>query len=93
MLEFDLSKSYGGYSLHVAEQVADEWLVLLAPSGAGKSLLLNLISGLTRADGGFVRSEGDTLYARHDVYLKMIEFGDEANPASPMVALEEVPRS
>ena len=38
-------------------------------------------------------SEGDTLYARHDVYLKMIEFGDEANPASPMVALEEVPRS
>ncbi|MCH8885891.1 MAG: ABC transporter ATP-binding protein [SAR324 cluster bacterium] len=62
MLEFDLSKSYGGYSLHVAEQVADEWLVLLAPSGAGKSLLLNLISGLTRADGGFVRLDGETLY-------------------------------
>jgi len=62
MLEFDLCKSYGAYSLQVAEQVADEWLVLLAPSGAGKSLLLNLISGLTRADGGFVRLDGETLY-------------------------------
>ena len=62
MLEFDLSKSYGSYSLKVAERLADEWLVLLAPSGAGKSLLLNLISGLTRADGGFVRLDGETLY-------------------------------
>ncbi len=62
MLEFDLSKSYGAYSLKVAERLADEWLVLLAPSGAGKSLLLNLIAGLTRADGGFVRLDGETLY-------------------------------
>ena len=62
MLEFDLSKSYGAYSLKIAERVADEWLVLLAPSGAGKSLLLNLIAGLTRADAGFVRLDGETLF-------------------------------
>lgn len=64
MLEFDLSKSYGAYSLQMAEKVANEWLVLLAPSGAGKSLLLNLIAGLTQADGGFVRLDGETLFDR-----------------------------
>lgn len=64
MLEFDLSKSYGAYSLKMAERLGDEWLVLLAPSGAGKSLLLNLIAGLTRADAGFVRLDGETLFDR-----------------------------
>lgn len=61
-LAFDLRKSYGAYSLRVAEKVRAEWLVLLAPSGAGKSLLLNLISGLIKPDQGQVRLNGETLF-------------------------------
>lgn len=62
MLQFDLEKHYGEFSLKIAGEVKGEWLVLLAPSGAGKSLALNLISGITRPERGFVRLNGETLF-------------------------------
>lgn len=62
MLDFDVKKSFGDFTLQVAERVEREWLVLLAPSGAGKSLLLNLISGLVRPEAGHVRLAGETLF-------------------------------
>ncbi len=61
-LEFSLSKRYGDFDLNVAGRIGPEWLVMLAPSGAGKSLTLSLIAGLVKPDGGFVRLGGDTLY-------------------------------
>lgn len=61
MLEFDLVKSYGAFTLRLAGRVEAEWLVLLAPSGSGKSLTLNLISGIVKPDAGFVRLDGRTL--------------------------------
>ena len=60
MLEFDLSKTYGAFTLNLAATVGNEWLVLLAPSGAGKSLTLNLIAGMTKPDAGYVRLNGRT---------------------------------
>ena len=61
MLEFDLSKTYGAFTLNLAATVGNEWLVLLAPSGAGKSLTLNLIAGMTKPDAGYVRLNGRTI--------------------------------
>ena len=62
MLEFDLSKSYPDFSLRVAASIGREWLVLLAPSGGGKSLTLNMIAGLVRPDAGSVRIDGEVLF-------------------------------
>lgn len=58
MLEFHVVKSYGHFTLEVAATVGAEWLVLLAPSGSGKSLTLNLLAGLVTPDAGFVRGNG-----------------------------------
>lgn len=63
MLDFHLQKSYGPFALDIAATVAEgEWLVLLAPSGSGKSLTLDLIAGIVRPDGGYVRQNGNALY-------------------------------
>ena len=61
MLDFDLVKSYGAFTLRLADRVEAEWLVLLAPSGAGKSLTLNLIAGIVKPDAGHVRLDGRTI--------------------------------
>ena len=62
MLEFELEKRYGAFSLRVSGRVEQEWLVLLAPSGAGKSLTLNLISGIVQPDAGYVRMDGESMF-------------------------------
>ena len=62
MLEFQLRKSYPAFDLSLAGRVDHEWLVLLAPSGAGKSLTLDLISGIVQPDAGLVRLDGRTLF-------------------------------
>ena len=62
MLEFELGKTYPGFSLNFFGRVDEDWLVLLAPSGAGKSLTLDLISGIVRPDAGYVRLDGRTLF-------------------------------
>jgi molybdate transport system ATP-binding protein len=62
LLEFSLRKRLGGFSLRVEAAIGAEWLVLLAPSGAGKSLTLNLLAGLMTPDAGQIRLEGRTLY-------------------------------
>ena len=64
MLEFRLGKQYGDFALRVDAAIGPEWLVLLAPSGAGKSLTLNMIAGLVRPDEGVVRINGETLQDR-----------------------------
>ena len=62
MLEFRVVKRYGQFTLDVAARIDAEWLVLLAPSGSGKSLTLNLLAGLVTPDAGFIRGNGRVYY-------------------------------
>jgi len=62
MLEIALKKSFGQFSLDVALTVRNEIMVLLAPSGGGKTLTLNLICGMIPPDSGYVKLNGQTLY-------------------------------
>jgi heme exporter protein A len=47
-----------------------EWLAVRGPNGGGKTTLLRCVAGLTRADGGSVRREGDFIYAGHLAGIK-----------------------
>jgi len=66
MLEVQgLSKSYGGLKAvqNVSFQVRDgEILGIIGPNGAGKTTLFNLLNGITRADVGQVRFEGQDIF-------------------------------
>jgi len=50
-LDFDVAKRLGGFSLNVAYRAGSPSLALLGPSGAGKTLTLRLLAGLTRMEG------------------------------------------
>lgn len=47
-----------------------EWLAVRGPNGSGKTTLLRCVAGLTRADSGGVRREGDFIYAGHLAGIK-----------------------
>ncbi|HTZ87722.1 MAG TPA: ATP-binding cassette domain-containing protein [Solirubrobacteraceae bacterium] len=49
-LDFSLSKRLGAFSLRIAHRGGAPHLALLGPSGAGKTLTLRLLAGLTRPD-------------------------------------------
>lgn len=50
------------FELDLAFRSSAERLVILGPSGSGKSLLLQAIAGLVRPDAGHVRLAGRTLF-------------------------------
>jgi ABC-type Fe3+/spermidine/putrescine transport system ATPase subunit len=57
-----LEKRYGAFALSLDLSVADgETLILAGPSGSGKTTALNLIAGLSPADGGRIYSGGKEL--------------------------------
>jgi len=56
VLDFALSKRLGGFSLELEHRAASPRLALLGPSGAGKTLTLRLLAGLTPGEGGHVRA-------------------------------------
>lgn len=68
--DVDVSRrlAHGGstFELAVAFRSQAERLVLFGPSGAGKTQTLKILAGLARADRGWVRIGGRTLYSSAD---------------------------
>ncbi len=62
MLDFSLRKKFDSFSLDASLSIENEIAVLLAPSGGGKSLTLNLISGIVKPDSGKITLNESTLY-------------------------------
>lgn len=52
--ELSLKKSFNGFHIDVALSINEELLVLFGPSGAGKTQILRMISGIVRPDAGVV---------------------------------------
>ena len=67
-LDIDIRKTlYSGqraFQLQVSFQSASQRIVILGPSGSGKSLTLKAIAGLMRPDDGHIRLDGNTLFDR-----------------------------
>ncbi len=53
-LELSLKKSFKGFHINVRLSVEEDLLVLFGPSGAGKTLILKMLSGIVRPDDGEV---------------------------------------
>lgn len=67
-LDIDISKTLKSakrsFQLQVRFQTDSQRLVILGPSGSGKSLLLKAIAGLMRPDQGHIRLDGTRLFDR-----------------------------
>jgi ABC-type sulfate/molybdate transport systems ATPase subunit/ABC-type sulfate transport system permease component len=61
-LDFALSKRLGSFTLEIAHGAHSPRLALLGPSGAGKTLTLRLLAGLTASEGGHVRAGSRALH-------------------------------
>ncbi len=61
-LAFELKKKLRGFSVDVGLRVDEELMVLFGPSGAGKTMILKMISGLVRPDSGFVEVSSARLF-------------------------------
>ena len=61
-LSVRLKKKIGGFSLDVAWEIGDELAVLFGYSGSGKSMTLQMITGLLRPDEGLVRADGKIFF-------------------------------
>ncbi|MBE2896777.1 molybdenum ABC transporter ATP-binding protein ModC [Pasteurellaceae bacterium HPA106] len=71
MLEISVKKQLGAMALEVDVQVPNRGVTaLFGLSGSGKSSLINLVSGLTKPDDGYILLNGKTLVdKRRGVYL------------------------
>lgn len=58
MLELSFKKSLGTFHLDLSLKVGNELMVLFGPSGSGKSLTLQCISGLMTPDSGIMKMNG-----------------------------------
>lgn len=62
MLEVRINKGLPGFSLEVAFSINQEILSIVGPSGSGKSMTLQCISGLMTPDEGYINVNGRVLY-------------------------------
>ncbi len=69
MLRVDIEKHLPDFSLRVAFEAHNEFLVLFGPSGAGKSLTLGSIAGLVRPDAGEIQLDDHLLFHHPDVFV------------------------
>jgi ABC-type sulfate/molybdate transport systems ATPase subunit/ABC-type sulfate transport system permease component len=53
-IDFAVTKRLGSFSLQIAHRASSPRLALLGPSGAGKTLTLRLLAGLTAPETGYV---------------------------------------
>jgi molybdate transport system ATP-binding protein len=68
--DIDIRKQLGSTQVELRVQTGPGITVLLGPSGAGKTSVLNMVAGLLRPDAGHVRVGGQTLFdatARVDI--------------------------
>lgn len=73
----NLTKRYGEYLAvdHISFSIGEgEILGLLGPNGAGKSTTIQMLLGLTDADGGSIRYFGDDFLSHKISILKRINF-------------------
>ncbi|MHB8240430.1 MAG: ABC transporter ATP-binding protein/permease [Solirubrobacteraceae bacterium] len=61
LLDFALVKHFSDFTLHVAHRAQSAHVALLGASGAGKTLTLRLIAGLTRNEHGHTDADGRAL--------------------------------
>lgn len=62
MLEVRIKKKLGEFNLEVAFSMDREILSIVGPSGSGKSLTLQCISGLMKPDEGYINVHGQVLF-------------------------------
>ena len=62
MLEISLKKQLEDFEVGVNLSLDEELLVLFGPSGAGKTMILKMISGIVKPDDGRVVSGGEVLF-------------------------------
>lgn len=62
MLEISLRKQLEDFEVGVNLSLDEELLVLFGPSGAGKTMILKMISGIVKPDDGRVVSGGEVLF-------------------------------
>ncbi len=62
MLSLAVEKRFPGFELDVALSTAGPVLVVLAPSGSGKTLLLDCLSGLQRPDAGYLKLDDEAVF-------------------------------
>ncbi len=62
MLEVALQRRLDGFQLDVAFEAPPGITALFGRSGAGKTMLVDMLAGLARPDGGHIRLDGETLF-------------------------------
>ncbi len=60
--DVEITKRLGEAAISCRFTAADGLTVLFAPSGAGKTSVLNMIAGLLRPDAGHIRVAGESLF-------------------------------
>ena len=60
--DIDIRKQLGNAQVELRVQTGPGITVLLGPSGAGKTSVLNMVAGLLRPDAGHVRVGGEALF-------------------------------
>ncbi len=63
-LQVDVQKRFPAFSLDARFETANEILVLLGPSGAGKTTILNAVAGLLAPDSGEIRFNDACFFRR-----------------------------
>lgn len=62
MLDVYIQKTLSRFELTASFTVGAEIVVLVGPSGAGKTSILNCISGITNPDSGYIQLQDRTLF-------------------------------